>query len=67
MKRYFVFGGPKYYAAGGMRDFLWATDDIETAESLISRDETNATSYNDWYQIVDTETGAFIRDGGGHC
>jgi len=51
-KRYFVFAGEGYYAAGGWQDFVMATDDPEEATE---RAKKAMAAGMDWAEVIDLE------------
>jgi hypothetical protein len=53
LKRYLVFAGENYYAAGGWWDFRGSFDDLEEARLEVK----GWTGKMHWTQIVDIETG----------
>lgn len=56
MKRYAVFSGENYYPCGGWSDFQGTFDTIEEARSHI------ATQKDQWWQIVDLQTGLLVQE-----
>ena len=67
MKRYFAFYGSKYYANGGMNDFIGDFDSVDECMSSIvnankkERPNDPLKSW-DWFQIWDSETKVFIEN-----
>lgn len=80
MKRFLVFAGQSYYAAGGWADFRGDFDDIGEAtkccplgtEIECRRDDTKDDEEADyaydieWRQIVDTQTLKVVHEGSAH-
>lgn len=54
MKRYLLFHGDTYYAAGGWRDFVNDYDELEVAE--VAGKKLAEDSFT-WYHVVDLTTG----------
>lgn len=57
MRRYLLFAGCSYYAAGGWLDFIHdfdsAADAIYTAARLLTDGWRGGAGDPDWYQVVD--------------
>ncbi len=53
-KRYLLFSGDEYYPSGGWEDFQGYFESLEDALKA---------SKNDWWQVVDDETGRIVRQG----
>lgn len=58
MKRYALFEGMLYYPAGGWDDLTGTYDSLEEAQA--NRDKYKTNHRNDWYQIVDLQTGVIV-------
>jgi len=56
LKRFLVFSGYQYYPQQAWEDFKTSCD---TREEAIVLGSHQLTLGNDWYQIVDTETGQY--------
>ena len=52
LKRYLLFCGGTYYPYGGWDDFAGSYDSLEQAEKA---------AYDDWWHIVDSDTGEIIK------
>lgn len=59
MKRYILFGGDHYYAAGGWQDFRGDFGDAEEAKADAAR-LADSDKDIDWWHIIDLETGKFV-------
>lgn len=67
VKRFALFGGDRYYASGGWRDFIhWYADAAEAAEDskalegrLIVAQRYDNYSI-DWWHVADIETGEIV-------
>lgn len=53
-KRYLVFAGSNYYPAGGWNDYIGSADTAEDAGRAA------IASHNDWWDVIDAETGENI-------
>lgn len=53
-RQYLVFGGRTYYPNGGWHDFRGRFD------SLVEAERAAAATGDDWWHIVDAETGEFV-------
>lgn len=64
MKRYWLFAGDSYYAAGGMTDFVKSFDSPEKAKQRAEK-ELNSEYPPDWWQIFDSKIGkmVYFKDG----
>lgn len=58
MKRFLVFAGLNFYAAGGWLDFFKDFDDPEKAKKFAKK---KAKEYN-WAHVVDTETMEILKE-----
>ncbi len=63
MKRYLLFGGYSYYAAGGWYDFMGSFDSLGEALRSQQWPEENY-QYVDapWRHVIDSHTGAMVAD-----
>ncbi len=52
MKRYFVFGGLRYYPTGGWRDLVGTTDSLEDATAQAKK--YVADNNPGWAHVLDT-------------
>lgn len=57
MKRYLLFSGDNYYPGGGWEDFRGDFDTVEAAKAA----KLDQHKHDDWYHIVDIETGTEVR------
>ena len=72
MKRFLVFAGDTWYAAGGIADLVNSTETLEEAQASMQIVDdgvhTPEITINDtiyeWYQIYDVETCAIIEQAG---
>jgi len=55
-KRYLLFAGSSYYPLGGWDDFKKSFESLDEARRYIP------VVREDWWQIVDTETGQVITE-----
>jgi len=59
--KYYLFAGAEYYAAGGARDFIKSSDDLEhlleCANQLFGDEYIGGTFWcaYDWYHITDED------------
>lgn len=61
MKRYLLFGIVGYYPQGGWDDLLGMYDTLDEAKAAIEEDKEKGLYQScDWYQIVDSHTGAKV-------
>jgi hypothetical protein len=58
MKRYLLFAGWIYYPSGGWKDLV---ESFSTIEDALDAAFTHGGSLT-WYQIVDTSSGAIVRE-----
>lgn len=70
--RYYLFAGNIYYAAGGARDFIKASDDLESLckhgrDLLLSSPDDPWPDY-EWYHIADENMRIVAKsDAEAHC
>jgi hypothetical protein len=60
MKRFLLFAGSNYYPSGGWFDFRGSFDSI--AEGVTFTEEITFSKRFDWYHIIDSVTGEFVRE-----
>lgn len=66
MKRYWLFGGEVYYAAGGMYDFMASFDTKE--EAVLEASKHVASSTIQWWHVYDTQTQVYTAThSSAHC
>lgn len=58
MKRYLLFGGSVFYAAGGWRDFIGSFDSITDAISKVANSDPDDL---EWYHVIDSEAGSIVQ------
>ena len=68
--KYYLFAGSIFYAAGGARDFIKSSDDLEFlleyARELIDSEEADHWDLYEWCHIVDEDMNIIHKDGEAH-
>jgi hypothetical protein len=60
-KRFLLFTGDDYYPCGGTGDFKGSFDTLLEVSEYLATPKDNGRDF-DWYNVLDTETGAIIED-----
>ncbi len=70
LKRFWLFGGIKFYPSGGLEDFKKSYDSLEEAVHDAERKEFSSIEYShmhdrlEWYQILDTQINEVVTHSG---
>lgn len=61
MKRFLLFGGSIYYAAGGWKDFVGSFDrEHDARRAAEQRHALDARGEFEWYHVVDRNKGEIV-------